>query len=169
MDICNTVLLLTESQNMKSILLCAFLALSSNAAIADESFFSASIGFSGYGVFALEYQKSNHGIGVGFPTRIFYRYYKDPFENSLFYGLYAGRFKQNNIEDKVIDGVAYTDKTNSDAGVGIGYIWRWSSGWNVAASLSIHYWDQEYTNAEQQKSNDKTESVFPGISVGYRY
>ena len=170
---------------MRIVLLLSMLVLTSNSAFSQDSgqisndtnrlnpenglHYNAFLGFSPYGGFGIEVSKIKHSVGIGFPYRLFYRYYKTPDNDSWFFGVYAGRYELDIDNEKIIDGVAYTDKVTSDAGFGIGYIWQWSSGWNVAASFSVHYMDEKYTNPEQEKNNDRSTNLFPGINVGYRF
>lgn len=46
--------------------------------------------------------------------------------------------------------------------------WQWSSGWNVTASMALHYRDDEYLNPEQVVSDTEV-LLHPGINVGYKF
>jgi hypothetical protein len=135
----------------------------------DEPFVNLSFGPSPYGILGIELQKGKHSVGIGFPERVSYRYYSAPYGDSLFYGLYAGRYKQVGNDEKKFDGVIYKNEKNMDAGFGIGHMWQWSSGWNVAASFSIHYMYEEYTYPGQPKKKETSVILFPGINVGFKF
>jgi len=135
----------------------------------DEPFVNVSFGPSPYGMLGIELQKGKHSVGVGFPERVSYRYYSNPYGDSLFYGLYTGRFKEQDNGGKTFKGVRYKDAEGVDAGVGAGYRWQWPSGWNVTASLSIHYMDKEYSNPGQPKKKETSVILFPGVNVGFKF
>ncbi|MCK5395004.1 MAG: hypothetical protein KAJ32_03385 [Gammaproteobacteria bacterium] len=135
----------------------------------DEPFINVSFGPSPYGILGIELQKGKHSVGIGFPERVSYRYYSNPYGDSLFYGLYAGRYKQVGNDEKTFDGVIYKNEENMDAGFGVGHIWQWTSGWNVAASFSIHYMDEEYSSPGQPKKKETSVILFPGITVGFKF
>lgn len=136
----------------------------------DEPFYNVLIGISPYdGILGIERQKGSHSVGVGFPERVSYRYYRNPYGDSLFYGLYAGRFKELGNNGKTFKGVRYRDADGMDAGVGAGYRWQWPSGWNVTAIFSIHYMDKEYSNPGQSKENETLVILFPGVAIGFKF
>jgi len=136
----------------------------------DEPFYNVSFGVSSFdGILGIERQKGRHSVGLGFPFRLSYRYYKAPYRNSLFYGLYAGRSEQPDQVEKKLDGIIYDKEVTVDAGFGAGYRWQWPSSWNVTASLSIHFMDSEYSNPGQPKEKDSSVILFPGILVGYKF
>ena len=137
----------------------------------DEPFYNVLFGVSPFfGILGIEIQKGSHSIGFGFPVRLFYRYYSNPYGDSLFYGLYAGRSKQQPYNDEIkLDGVIYEDAVTVDAGFGVGYRWQWSSGWNVTTSFSIHYMVEEYSNPGQPKKKETSVIPFPGLNAGYKF
>ena len=99
------------------------------------------------------------------------RYYNNPYDDSLLYGLYAGYdsgYQRNNTK-KEIDGVIYEDKESIFGGFGVGYRWQWLSGWNVSTSLSIHYMEEEYSNPGQPKEIETSVILFPGLNAGYKF
>lgn len=136
----------------------------------EEPFYNVLFGVSPFfGILGIEIQKGSHGVGFGFPVRLFYRYYRNPYGDSLFCGLYAGRSEQPDNIEKKLDGVIYKDAETVDAGFGVGYRWQWSSGWNVTTSFSIHYMDEEYSNPGQPKKKETSVIPFPGINAGYKF
>lgn len=136
----------------------------------DELFYNVSFGASAFdGMLGIELQKGKHSAGLGLPLRLSYRYYSDPHGDSLFYGLYVGRSEQPDQVEKKLDGVVYEDAETVDAGFGVGYRWQWASSWNVTASFSIHFMDEEYSNPGQPKEKDSSVILFPGIHVGYKF
>jgi len=135
----------------------------------DEPFYNVMLGVSPFfGILGLEFQKGSHSVGFGFPVRLFYRYYSNPYGDSLFCGLYAGRSKAPDNE-KEIDGVTYKGAETVDTGFGVGYRWQWASGWNVTTSFSIHYMVEEYSDPGQPKKKETSVIPFPGINVGYKF
>ena len=138
----------------------------------DEVFYNVSIGVSAFEcMLGFEIQKGNHSVGLGLCRQVSYRYYTNPYGDSLLYGLYAGYrsgYLQSETKEE-IDGVIYEDKKSMYAGVGVGYRWQWLSGWNVTTSLAIHYMDDEYSNPEQPKKKETSVIPFPGIMVGYKF
>ncbi len=136
----------------------------------DEPFYNVSFGASSFdAMLGIELQKGNHSVGLGLPFRLSYRYYCDPYGDSLFYGLYAGRHEQPDQYEKKLDGVIYENAETVDAGFGTGYRWQWPSSWNVTASFSIHFMSEEYSNPGQPKKKDSSVIFFPGINVGYKF
>ena len=136
----------------------------------DEPFYNGLFGVSPFfGILGIEIQKGSHSAGFGFPMRLFYRYYLNAYNDSLFYGLYAGRSRQPYNIEKKLDGVIYEDAETVDAGFGGGYRWQWSPSWNVSASLSIHFMHEEYSNPGQPKKKESSVILFPGINAGYRF
>jgi hypothetical protein len=138
----------------------------------DELFYNVSIGVSAFEcMLGFEIQKGNHSVGLGLCRQVSYRYYTNPYGDSLLYGLYAGYrsgYLQYETKEE-FDGVIYEDKKSMYAGVGVGYRWQWLSGWNVTTSLAIHYMDDEYSNPGQPKKKETSVIPFPGITVGYKF
>lgn len=136
----------------------------------DEPFYNVSLGISPFdGVLGVERQKGSHSIGIGFPERISYRYSVNPYSDTLFYGLYAGRFEEPGDGGKQYRGVKYRDAEGVDAGFGAGYRWQWPSHWNVTATISIHFMEKEYSNPGEPKEKERSVFLFPGINIGYKF
>lgn len=70
--------------------------------------------------------------------------------------------------DDTHEGVFYQRYETQYFGFGGGDRWQWSSGWNVTASMALHYRDDEYLNPEQVVSDTEV-LLHPGINVGYRF
>ena len=140
---------------MKFLLILIFLVLVSSSALSekvkqtsedvnilspdDELFYNVSFGVSAFEcMLGVEIQKGSHSIGLGGCGQVSYRYYSNPYSDSLLYGLYAGYHSgyQRYDSKKEIDGVIYEDKESMYAGFGVGYRWQWLSGWNVTTSLA---------------------------------
>lgn len=126
-------------------------------------------GPSPYGFFALEYKKGRHGFGLGVPESLYYRHYRKSFDDSFFYGVYAGLADQSYDREKDYDGITFKNDKHKWAGLGVGYLWQWPSGWNVTASVSVHYMDEDFVNSERPKRNETSVFVFPGFDVGYKF
>ncbi|MCK4708838.1 MAG: hypothetical protein KAU21_09490, partial [Gammaproteobacteria bacterium] len=92
---------------MKFLLILLFLVLVSSSALSeevrqtsedvnilnpdDEPFYNVSFGVSAFEcMLGVEIQKGRHSIGLGGCGQVSYRYYTDPYGDSLLYGLYAG-------------------------------------------------------------------------------
>lgn len=138
----------------------------------DELFYNVSFGVSAFEcMFGVEIQKGSHSIGLGGCGQVSYRYYSNPYEDSLLYGLFAGYHSgyQQYDSKKEIDGIIYDDKKSLYAGFGVGYRWQWLSGWNVTTSLAVHYTDNEYSNPGQPKKQETSVILFPGITAGYKF
>ena len=138
----------------------------------DELFYNVSIGVSAFEcMLGFEIQKGNHSVGLGLCRQVSYRYYTNPYGDSLLYGLYAGYrsgYLQSETKEE-IDGVIYEDKKSMYAGVGVGYRWQWLSGWNVTTSLAIVYNEEEYSSPGQPTKKDPSVILFPGITAGYKF
>lgn len=136
----------------------------------DSVYFNPIIGLSPFvGVIGFEIQKEHHSLGVGIPGNISYRYYFNPNKNTKFWGVYYGEFDVEDNDERV-DGVFFRDFETAFVGMGIGYRWLWHSGWNVNASISIQYYDDEYSNpGSAMKATERGVMLFPGINAGYRF
>lgn len=138
----------------------------------DELFYNVSFGVSAFEcMLGVEIQKGRHSIGLGCCGQVSYRYYTNPYSDSLLYGLYAchsSGYQQYDTK-KEIDGVMYEDKESMSAGFGAGYRWQWLSGWNVTTSLAINYKADEYSNPGQPKKKETSVILFPGITAGYKF
>ena len=138
----------------------------------DELFYNVSFGVSAFEcMLGVEIQKGSHSIGLGGCRQVSYRYYSNPYGDSLLYGIYAGYrsgYQQYDTK-KEIDGVIYEDKESIYSGLGIGYRWQWLSGWNVTTSLAINYMNNEYSNPGQPKKKETSVILFPGITAGYKF
>lgn len=133
-------------------------------------FFNISFGFSPFdGILGLEYQFGHHSVGAGAPGHFSYRYYFDPHEDSVFWGLYFGRYDVEENNERV-GGIVFRDYETRFYGVGTGKRWQWPSGWNVTTSLALEYYEDEYSNPGALRTRTEN-GVFlvPGIAVGYRF
>ncbi|WP_164503413.1 DUF3575 domain-containing protein [Pleionea sediminis] len=132
--------------------------------------YNASFGISPfYGIFGFEIKKSHHSLGIGLFDRVAYRYYSKPNSDSKFYGLYIGTFDEPTNGGTRYRGVTYHRAEGNDGGLGAGYRWQWPSGWNVTASISIHYMDKKYIDPDLPVAKESEFFLFPGIHVGYRF
>jgi hypothetical protein len=133
-------------------------------------FFTASFGLSPFdGVLGLEYQYGHHSIGAGLPGHLSYRYYFDPRADSVFWGLYFGRYDVKNDHERV-DGMLFRDHERRFYGVGTGKRWQLASGWNVTTSLALEYYEKEYsTPGVLRTETGDGVSLFPGITLGYGF
>ena len=138
----------------------------------DEVFYNVSFGVSAFEcLFGIEVLKGKNSLGLGGCGQVSYRYYNSPNGDSRFYGLFVGQssgYEQYESKE-VIGGIVYEDKESVYAGFGAGYRWQWPSSWNLAASLSVHYMEEEFFNPGQPKKNDTSVILFPGIVVGYKF
>lgn len=121
------------------------------------------------GVLGLEYQYGHHSIGAGWPGHFSYRYYFEAYEDSVFWGLYFGRYDVEENNERV-GGILFYDYETRFHGVGTGKRWLWPSGWNVTTSLALEYYEDEYSNpgALRILTRDGV-FLFPGVAVGYRF
>ena len=135
----------------------------------DDSYFNIELGPEPFlGIFGFEYQNKNHAIGVGYPNRISYRYFFDTYRDTAFWGIYLGGKSYDDV-DEIEDGIEYKYLDTKFIGLGGGYRWQWSSGWNVNISFAIHYYDYEFTNpGSSQRATKSGLFAFPGFSVGYK-
>ncbi len=121
------------------------------------------------GIFGVEYQNINHAIGIGYPNRLSYRYFVDPYGDTTFIGVYLGGMSYDNV-DETEDGVEYRDLNTKYIGIGSGYRWQWSSGWNINVSFAAHYYDYEFTNpGSSQRATKNGFFAFPGFNMGYKF
>ena len=138
----------------------------------DELFYNVSFGVSAFEcMLGVEIQKGSHSIGLGGCRQFSYRYYSNPYGDSLLYGIYAGYrsgYQQYDTK-KEIDGVIYDDKESVYTGFGVGYRWQWLSGWNATTSLAINYMENKYFNPGQPKKKETSVILFPGITAGYKF
>ena len=138
----------------------------------DELFYNVSFGVSAFEcMLGIEIQKGSHSVGLGGCGQVSYRYYSNPYDDSLLYGLYGGYrsgYLQYETKEE-IDGVIYDDKESMYAGFGVGYRWQWLSGWNVTTSLAVNYMINEYSNPGQLKKKETSVILFPGITAGYKF
>jgi hypothetical protein len=132
-------------------------------------FFNINFGISHFdGILGLEYQYGHHSVGAGAPGHFSYRYYYDLYDDSVFWGLYSGRY---DVEDeKTVDGVLFLDYERRFYGVGTGRRWQWPSGWNVTTSLVLEYYEKEYSSPSVllRRTEDGV-ILLPGIAGGYRF
>lgn len=109
-------------------------------------YFNVVLGISPFlGVLGAEYQRQNHAFGIGFPKRLSYRYYVNPYQDTKFLGVCLGMMSYQDWNE-MVDGIRYQDLETEYIGVGVGYRWQWSSAWNASVCLAIHYYDYEYKN-----------------------
>ena len=136
----------------------------------NNSYFNVVFGISPFlGVLGAEYQWEKHAFGIGYPNRLSYRYYVNPYQDTKFWGGYFGKMSYEDFDDTV-DGVLYQHLETEYIGVGVGYRWQWPSGWNTSASFSIHHYDYEYKNpGSTQRATEKGYFAFPGMNVGYKF
>ena len=136
----------------------------------NNPYFNVVLGIAPFlGVLGAEYQWEKHAFGMGYPNRLSYRYYVNPYQNTLFGGMYLGKMSYDDI-DETVDGVRYRNLETEYIGVGVGYRWQWSSGWNSSVSFAIHHWNYEYKNqGTSLQATEKGYFPFPGISVGYKF
>lgn len=135
-----------------------------------DPYFNIGLGAESFlGIVGIEYQNKNHAIGVGYPNRLSYRYFVNPFRDTSFWGMYLGGMSYDNV-DETEDGIKYRDLDTKYIGAGGGYRWQWSSGWNTNLSFSVHYYDYEFTNPGSSKRATKSGFfAFPGFNVGYKF
>lgn len=121
------------------------------------------------GILGVEVHKDHHAFGVGFPETLSYKYFSNPHGNSKFYSVYLGAYDIDEFDDYE-DGVYYRNFESKYAGVGIGYRWQWQSGWNVTASIAMHYAEDEYSNPGSSVRKEETGFFpFPGIMAGFKF
>jgi len=136
----------------------------------NESPFNVMFGLSPFiGVVGIEYQRNNHAFGIGLPERLSYRYYYNPKKDTMYLGTFLGKYDISDVNETV-NGFRYSDVDTALFGVGTGYRWQWPSGWNVNASISLQYTDNEYSNSgSSEKATETLLTIFPGISIGYKF
>lgn len=136
----------------------------------DDPFFNVALGPEPFlGIFGIEYQNENHAIGIGYPNRISYRYFVNPYLDTSYWGMYLGSMSYDNV-DEIEDGIEYRDLDTEYIGAGGGYRWQWLSGWNINVSFAIHYYDYEFTNpGSSQRATKNGFFAFPGFNVGYKF
>ncbi|MGK0440909.1 MAG: hypothetical protein ACJA0N_000704 [Pseudohongiellaceae bacterium] len=121
------------------------------------------------GVLGIEYQHGNHAFGLGFPGRLAYRYFIDPYSDSVFLGGYLGRYSIDEYDERE-KGILFEEKESSYYGVGAGYRWQWQAGWNVTTSLAIERYENEYSNqGAMSKLKETGTSLLVGLNVGYKF
>ena len=137
---------------------------------AEDPYFNLTFGISPFvGVLGFEYQNGHHSVGVGVPEVISYRYYFKPYQNTKFWGVYAGKHDFEESNERV-EGVFFRDFEATFIGAGAGYRWQWPSGWNVSASLSMQYYDGEYSNPNSSlKAKETGLLIYPGINGGFKF
>jgi hypothetical protein len=122
-------------------------------------------GFSLYtGIIGGELIHKNIGMSMGMPACIGIKYYFDDLGYRWFVGAHATYLDVNDDETK--DGVRYTSVTDTLAGAGFGYKWRWKNHWELCASISLTYEREEYKN-DTSKRTIESLIAFPGLTFGY--
>jgi len=125
------------------------------------------------GLLGFEYQKGHNAFGFSPLTRISYRYYYKPYQDTKFWGVYLGSYIHNRIDTDEyysLHGVDYDEVKSSFFGAGIGYRWQWASGWNTSTSIALEFAHNEYSNPGTSQSDDEFEAFpFPGVNVGYKF
>ncbi|MBC3876113.1 hypothetical protein [Undibacterium flavidum] len=136
---------------------------------ANEPSFNVVLGVSLESILGFEYQKENHVIGLGLPGAVSYKWFKNPYGDSIYFGAYAGKFS-NPENNEVRDGVFYKNYRTSFVGAGIGYRWQWPSGFNVTTSIALNSSKIEYSNPNSSKIKNKSVlGPLPGIIIGYKF
>ena len=141
----------------------------------NEPYINLIIGISPFvGLIGFEYQKGHNAFGVGgLFSRISYRYYYKPYSDTKFWGMYLGRFhpgRRDTNKSYTLNGVTYSDVETTVIGVGIGYRWQWSSGWNASASIALEYYDDKYSDSTTSQTDTNTGfDPFPGLNIGYKF
>lgn len=121
------------------------------------------------GFISVEFQHGKHSVSLGAPMTAAYRYYTDPYRDTKYFGLFAGRFTANDAND-TYNGVIYKDVAFSYAGVVGGYRWQWASGWNISLSLALEYVEFKYSNTFPPRTDTDSGVIpFPGLTIGYKF
>ncbi len=121
------------------------------------------------GIAGFEYQDKNHAIGIGYPHRLAYRYFINPYRDTYFWGMYLGGMSYDNV-DETKNGVEYQVLDTKYIGLGSGYRWQWPSGWNINVSIALQYYDYEFSNPGSSQTTTKNGLfAFQGISAGYKF
>ena len=139
-----------------------------------DPYFNIILGVSPFlGFLGFEYQSGNNAYGVGLPGHLSYRYYYKPYQDTKFWGMYLGSYSLDGSDNNKTyshEGINYSNVDHSYVGVGIGYRWQWSSGWNTSASIALEYSDEDYSNpATGQTATDTGVIPFPGLNIGYKF
>lgn len=84
-----------------------------------------------------------------------------------FFGIHGGWLSVDDA-DEVKDGIRYDEQEILIGGGGFGYKWRFKEHWDLIASLSQAYAEEELT-APMAKRTETSIVVFPGLSFGYTF
>lgn len=137
----------------------------------DDPRLNINLGFSLQdGLISVEYQSGHHSVSFGPPVILAYRYYTDPYDDTKFYGAFAGNFGYTTT-NTTYNGLAYQDMAMSYAGVLAGYRWQWASGWNVSLSIALTHIQFKYSNPAPAARTAKEQGIvpFPGLTAGYKF
>lgn len=142
-----------------------------NVLIPDKDpYFGILLGISPFdGMLGVAFQEGHHSFSLGYPNRVSYQYYKTPYRDSTFYGLFFGKYRFDD-SDYRFDGIQYSDKDATEMGFGVGYRWQWQSGLNLTVSIAYMYSKNIYSNPGQAtKYREEYGIPFPGVSIGYKF
>jgi hypothetical protein len=130
-------------------------------------FIGPRIGVSSFtGLLGLEMQYKRVGVSVGIPNRAGARYYVFHPGHAGFIGIFGSKYGFQ--DDHTIENQFYTDRDIMESGAGIGYRWRWGSGWDLEAGLSTIF-KKEISSGRSGEYIKKSIFLFPILAFGYSF
>ena len=128
--------------------------------------FTIKAGYSPHtGVVGSELQYKYGALCVGAPLSLGLRIYPSGFGHSFFVGPFYQRFSG---PSDTYNGVEYGESKWSARGIGAGYRWRWSSGWNFELGLALTEVVIDYKNS-YSSAEETRQGLLPDIAVGYSF